>query len=177
MLLLHGAGGTGAGIRGRLPVLADSSALSVVALDSRGSTWEVIRGPFGPDVAVIDSVLASTFAQYRVDRTRVTIAGFSDGASYALSLGLSNGDLFTRIVAFSPGMDGVVEAHGRPRIFISHGTRDQVLDVDRTSRRIAPRLRAQGYDVTYREFEGTHDVPRDVAGEALLWLGRPTASP
>ncbi len=29
--------------------------------------------------------------------------GFSDGASYALSLGVPNGDLFTHIVAFSPG--------------------------------------------------------------------------
>lgn len=30
-------------------------------------------------------------------------AGFSDGASYALSLGLPNGNLFSHIVAFSPG--------------------------------------------------------------------------
>jgi phospholipase/carboxylesterase len=177
LLLLHGAGGSGEGMRRRLPALADSSAMIVVALDSRASTWDFIRGPFGPDVAFIDSVLQSTFASYRVDSSRVTIAGFSDGASYALSLGLSNGELFSRIIAFSPGMDGVVEAHGRPRSFVSHGTRDQVLDVDRTSRRIVPRLRAQGYDVTYREFDGTHEVPPDVAREALLWLERPASSP
>jgi len=29
--------------------------------------------------------------------------GFSDGASYALSVGITNGDLFTHVIAFSPG--------------------------------------------------------------------------
>ena len=41
--------------------------------------------------------------QLDVDRQRVCASGFSDGASYALSLGAANGDLFTHIAAFSPG--------------------------------------------------------------------------
>jgi predicted esterase len=41
--------------------------------------------------------------QYNVDRSAICCSGFSDGASYALSLGLSNGDLFSHILAFSPG--------------------------------------------------------------------------
>ena len=35
--------------------------------------------------------------------TWMCASGFSDGASYALSLGAANGDLFTHIAAFSPG--------------------------------------------------------------------------
>ena len=41
--------------------------------------------------------------RYAVDPSRVAVGGFSDGASYALSLGLTNGDLFTHVLAFSPG--------------------------------------------------------------------------
>jgi phospholipase/carboxylesterase len=33
----------------------------------------------------------------------VALGGFSDGASYALSLDLTNGDLFASLIAFSPG--------------------------------------------------------------------------
>jgi phospholipase/carboxylesterase len=148
----------------------DSLAMIVVAPDSRGVSWDFIRGPFGADVAFVDSVLQITFACYDVDRTRVAIGGFSDGASYALSLGLTNGDLFSRIVAFSPGMDGVIVTSGKPSIFISHGTRDPVLSFERTSRGIVARRRAEGYDVTFREFDGAHEVPPAVARDAVIWL-------
>jgi predicted esterase len=33
----------------------------------------------------------------------LAVSGFSDGASYALSIGPANGDLFTHVMAFSPG--------------------------------------------------------------------------
>jgi predicted esterase len=56
-------------------------------------------------------------------------------------------------------------------VFVSHGTVDDVLPIDRTSREIVPALRADGYDVTYREFDGDHGVPPEVAREAVDWLG------
>jgi phospholipase/carboxylesterase len=34
-----------------------------------------------------------------------------------------------------------------------------------------PQLRRAGYDVRYREFDGPHTVPGDIAREALDWLG------
>ena len=58
------------------------------------------------------------------------------GASYALSVGLTNGDLFSDILAFSPGFMAPAVRHGAPNIFISHGTQDTVLPIDRCSRRI-----------------------------------------
>ena len=103
---------------------------------------------------------------------RVAIGGFSDGASYALSLGLANGDLFTHVIAFSPGFITPAPPAGRPPIFVSHGTEDQVLGIDVTSRRIVPRLKSAGYTVTYREFTGPHTVPTPIAREALEWLTR-----
>jgi phospholipase/carboxylesterase len=58
---------------------------------------------------------------------------------------------------------------GRPRIFVSHGTRDAVLPIDVCSRRIVPQLEKAGYDVTYIEFDGPHTVPPRVARQALDW--------
>ena len=103
VLLLHGAGGDAEGGLAMLQPLADASNLLLVAAASRRQTWDVIGGEYGPDVSVIDQALTKIFAQYAVDTARLAIGGFSDGASYALSLGLINGDLFTHIIAFSPG--------------------------------------------------------------------------
>jgi len=75
----------------------------IVAPDSRGRTWDAIEGRMGPDVEFIDTALRSVFAHVRVNPARVAMAGFSDGASYALGLGLANGDLFSHVIAFSPG--------------------------------------------------------------------------
>lgn len=87
-----------------------------------------------------------------------------------LSLGLGNGDLFPRIVACSPGFVIQAAAQGHPRVFVSHGRSDQVLPIDECSRVIVPRLRSMSYDVTFREFEGRHELPADIASEALRWM-------
>jgi predicted esterase len=138
--------------------------------ESRGETWDVIEGGYGPDVSHIERALEQTFGRYEVDPSHVAAAGFSDGASYALSLGATNGDLFTHVLAFSPGFMAPASPHGSPALFISHGTRDRVLPINACSRRIVPRVKAAGYEVFYREFEGPHLVPPEVADEAVEWF-------
>jgi phospholipase/carboxylesterase len=112
----------------------------------------------------------STSTHCAVDPTRIVIVGFSDGASYALLLGLTNGDLFTHLVGFAPGFSAPGRAHGAPNIYIAHGTHDRVLPIDRCSRRIVPPLERTGYAVQYHEFEGGHTVPPDIVSEALDWF-------
>jgi len=87
-------------------------------------------------------------------------------------LGLINGDLFNRIVAFSPGFVIEGAANGRPELFISHGTHDYILPINTCGRRIAASLKAKGYNVVLREFDGGHQVPDAVAHEALSWVAR-----
>ena len=172
VLALHGAGGGARNGLAPLLPLADEAGLILLAPRSRATTWDVLLGGYGPDVAFIDRVLAETFARCAVDPRRIAIEGFSDGASYALSLGLTNGDLFEAIIAFSPGFRAPGDRRGRPRVFISHGTQDRVLPIERTSRRIVPELRREGYAVRYREFAGPHTVPPAIAREATRWLSR-----
>ncbi len=56
-------------------------------------------------------------------------------------------------------------------MWISHGTGDRVLPVDRCGRRVSRDLTAAGYDVTYEEFDGGHVVPPELARQAVAWLG------
>jgi phospholipase/carboxylesterase len=57
-------------------------------------------------------------------------------------------------------------------VYISHGRSDPVLPIDRTTRRIVPRLEAAGIPTTVHEFDGPHLVPPDVAENAVRWLTR-----
>ena len=170
ILLLHGAGGNArGGIAPFLPA-AELARLILLAPSSQGQTWDVIRHNFGEDVHCIDRALAHVFNRYAIDTSHLAIGGFSDGASYALSLGLTNGDLFTHVIAFSPGFMVPASRQGMPRIYISHGTHDAVLPIDRCSRRIVRQLRREHYDVRYHEFDGPHTIPVEIVREAWEWF-------
>ena len=170
LVFLHGATQNGAGMLRRIGAAADRAGVAVLAPDSRDTTWDAIRGRFGDDVTFLNRALEHVFSRLDVDPARVALGGFSDGASYALSLGLANGDLFPRVAAFSPGFVISAEPHGKPRFFVSHGTADQILPIDQCSRVIVPRLKGMGYEVTFREFEGRHEMPAPVADEGLQWV-------
>ncbi|MGM0931010.1 MAG: alpha/beta hydrolase [Actinomycetota bacterium] len=168
---LHGAGGDASRGLSLLAPLADQFGLVLLAPASRGSTWDaVLNGSYGPDVSVIDRALDQVFRTVPVDPERIGIAGFSDGASYALGLGLANGGLFRRIIAFSPGFIPPAPRVGKPAVFVSHGEADPVLPIGSTSRRIVPALRRDGYDVDYAEFPGKHTIPADIVRGAVAWL-------
>jgi phospholipase/carboxylesterase len=168
VVMLHGAGGHAEGAL-RLIERAASDAVVLVP-ESRGPTWDLLLGGYGPDVAFLDAALRDVFGRCRVDPRRVALAGFSDGASYALSLGLVNGDLFTHVFAFSPGFAAPAPPVGNPRLFVSHGVADEVLPIGVCSRRLVPRLERAGYEVRYREFPGGHFVPAELAAEAMAML-------
>jgi phospholipase/carboxylesterase len=173
LVVLHGATGSGRAAIRRLERLAEDLGVILLAPDSRAYTWDIVLGRFGPDVDFVDRALASAFARCPVDPGRVAIGGFSDGASYALSLGVANGDLFSRVIAFSPGFVADVDRRGSPRLFISHGTRDDILPIEICGRRIANDSRRLGYDVRFVEFDGGHAVPAEVAETAMDWLLAP----
>jgi phospholipase/carboxylesterase len=170
LVLLHGAGGKAAGALRMLETQATEAGIALLVPESRGTTWDQIMGGLGPDVAFLDAALRQAFSEIAVDPARLAIGGFSDGASYALSLGLANGDLFRWVLAFSPGFAAPPGTAGQPCIYVSHGMADNILPIDHCSRRLVPRLRRAGYDVRYDEFKGGHFVPAEAAAKALALL-------
>ena len=170
VMFLHGATQSGAAMLRRIGEAAQEAGVAVVAPDSRDGTWDAIRGHFGEDVVYLNRVLEYVFDRLNVDPARLAIGGFSDGASYALSLGLVNGDLFPKVLACSPGFIFPGPAHGKPRFFFSHGTSDPILPIDQCSRVLVPNLRAMGYNVAFREFDGRHELPPAIASAAMEWV-------
>lgn len=170
LVMLHGATQSAEDMFWYLGSAPQELGVAVLAPKSLDTTWDAIRGSFGTDVEFLNRALERVFDTVAIDPARVSVGGFSDGASYGISLGLINGDLFSSIVAFSPGfiIDGT--PHAKPRIFISHGTNDHILPIDRCGRRIASGLKSSGYDVTFREFDGDHEIPADVVREGLRFL-------
>jgi predicted esterase len=90
---------------------------------------------------------------------------------YALSIGMINGDLFTHLIAVAPGyIVAPAPSVGSPRVFLAHGTRDNVYSVSGSRSRLVPQLRSAGYDVVYYEFDGPHFLTPPAARAALEWL-------
>lgn len=170
VVALHGAGGRAARMLAELRPMADRYGFLLLAPQSRRQSWDVIAGGYGPDVELLDDALEQVFRRYPVSSSRVAVGGFSDGASYALSLGIANGDVFSHVLAYSPGFAAPETQNGTPRFFVSHGTSDEVLPVDRCSRTLVPRLTGAGYDVTYVEFDGPHVMPPDVVDQSMRWF-------
>jgi phospholipase/carboxylesterase len=174
LLSFHGAGGTAQGPIALMSPYAESHGFLILSVDSSGITWDAITFKYSYDVPFINTALQAAFERCSVNPARVMMSGFSDGATYALGLGLANGDFFRRVVAFSPG--GIVPsdspAAGQPEFFVSHGVQDPILPIDLASRPLVKELRDDGYDVEFVEFNGGHEVPSAIALQATEWLMR-----
>jgi phospholipase/carboxylesterase len=172
VVLLHGAGETSLQWHNDdLSGIAEEFGLVILAPDSRLRSWDLlVRGSFAGDVPFIDGALDHVFERVNVDPARVAMAGFSDGGSYALSLGLINGDLFTHVVGFSPALIFAPERRGEPGVYLTHGSNDGVIPVSNSRDNLVPLLRQAGYTVEFVEFNGGHSLPVAVARTALAWV-------
>lgn len=171
VLALHGATGSGDSMLRPTRPPAEKHDAIVLAPSSVGGTWDGIRGNFSDDLPRIDRMLADVFDRCNVDASHVAVAGMSDGASYALTLGLINGDLFTHVIAHSAGFIIPGAHHGkRPKVFLSHGRQDRILPIDRCGRVIAAQLRREGYSLDYEEFDGGHMASPEMREMAFSWF-------
>lgn len=170
LLALHGATGSGESmLRGTRPS-ADKHGVVVLAPSSRDFTWDAIRGTFSADFVNIDQMLSAVFDSCAIDPRRLGVVGFSDGATYALSMGVINGDVFTHLIGHSAGFIVPGPVHGRPKIYLSHGRQDTVLPFDQCGRRIADQLTRQAYVLRFDEFDGGHTASPEIREAAVSWF-------
>ena len=173
IVLLRGALGTARDPINNFRKLADTNGWLLLAPEAADGTWRVRQGrngaaDFGRDPPSIDAALSRMFAKAPIDPKRVVLLGFSDGASYALSLGTANPRLFRGIVALSPGYTAVPRrVDPSQRIFIAHGTDDQILPAANVRNAILPDLEAAGLKPRMRWFKGGHTIDRAAIEEAL----------
>jgi predicted esterase len=170
ILVLHGAGQRPEDALRAFRGGWKEPGLVLIAPASKGQTWSVLTSDEDSDLESLNYALAEAYQRCRIDRARFAVGGFSDGASYALTLGISNGDLFPAVMALSPG--GIVSRGqvGAPRIFVSHGTLDPVLPIARAGDAVVRQLRSAGYQVTYRRFRGGHEASPATSAAAIRWF-------
>jgi len=165
LLALHGAGSGGApgglwAFRGAW----DVPDPVIVAPAAAGTAWSLEA----TDTRFVDRALRAAFRRCRIDKSRVAIGGFSSGAGMTVWLGLANGDLFRSLLVFS-GAGIYPDARvGKPRVFVAHGTLDDVIPIRLGGDVVVRDLRSAGYHVTYRRFHGGHRVVPEIARAAVL---------
>jgi predicted esterase len=176
LMMLHGFGGTSQGVRYAFP-LGEEFGVIVIAPESRALTWGQSAPGFDIDVRYLGAAYRHVSGILDIDRTHVALGGQSDGANYAFAMGLAYGDTFNHLMIFSEGTMLPFRKQGKPRIFLAHGLNDTQMPIDRTSRLYVPQLKAEGYDVTYREYDGGHGTPVRVVREAFEWFVGHDAKP
>lgn len=187
LVLLHGAGQAPRPLVERLRPMADQRGLLLLGIKSAGVTWDVAgsaarggdpiamkvaaRPRLGRDPARIERALQRLLAVQPIAGP-VVLAGFSDGASAALSIGLAEPRRFGGVLAMSPGLVTLPAAGVMSqRIVIIHGRRDTVLPFAVSKRDIAGLLERVGYRPAFLEFDGDHrlDPPSIERALALLF--------
>jgi phospholipase/carboxylesterase len=187
MLFLHGAGGRPEPMLRLFQREAERRGVVLLGIKSQGATWDMIealaaamkRGDdlgalapvTGTDGPRIEAAMRKLSACVTPDPSRTAIAGFSDGASYALTLGAAAPSRYRTILAFSPGLAMLTEAPDpKQRVFISHGRKDQVLPFADRADNLVPALRAAGMAVTFVPFDGDHEIPPAIRAQAMDFL-------
>ncbi|MFC4933408.1 alpha/beta hydrolase [Massilia sp. GCM10023247] len=166
-VMFHGAGGFPEKVLPFIEEHAKRHKFLVLAPHSMYATWDIVVGGHGPDLERLQRALAEVASRYRIDRSRLAFAGFSDGASYALSVGITNGDIASHIIAFSGGFMSIFQQEGAPQVFIAHGLVDEQLPIETSGRANATRLKSAGYAVQYVEFNGLHVIEPAIVGVAI----------
>ncbi len=190
VFLLHGYGSNMRDLAGLSPIISRDSYLYVcpnapVWMDRPGmrgfAWWESESDDHGPALEFLSAVVERTHEQYRVLPGRSVLGGFSQGAMLTYEFGLPRPDIFAGLIALS----GHIVDEGRLRsslprgrgqsIFISHGTEDTIIPVERgrASRDI---MLAEGYAPDYHEYRMDHRVSQEVLDDLVPWIRRATLS-
>ena len=159
IVLLHGAGGNAREFLDQFKRTAEERRVVLLSVQSNGRTWAVRKpNEREADVANIKAAIRELTGKTPFDASRTTVLGFSDGASYALSIGMAYPSLFRTIVAFSPGYAFAPSRMDTDqRIFIAHSRRDPILPAENT-REMVKGLEAAGFDPDVRWFNGGHEI-------------------
>lgn len=179
LVLLHGAGRGNRWMIEDFRAEADRRGIVLLAPTSKGVTWDAVGVALAPatgdnplemkigrrfsssrDSKRVDSAIANLAKAVPFDRPRTVLAGFSDGATFALAMGMARSETFAAVIAWSPGVaiETAMPARHR-RVFVSHGRQDPTLHFEVTCGEIVPQLESEGAKVSFVAFDGVHEVP------------------
>lgn len=166
-VMFHGASGSAKEMLSFLQEHAEREKFLLLVPHSMLVTWDLAVGGNGPDLDRLDRALTLVASHFALDASRIAFAGFSDGGSYALSIGLTNGRFVTHVFAFSAGFMNLYAPEGKPLVFVYHGDADKPLPAPMHGRRHAASLEEKAYEVAYVEYAGGHEIAPDIVAQAV----------
>lgn len=191
LLLLHGYGSNEEDLFSFASELPDEyyvvSVRAPYDLQPYGHAWYAIHfdaaeNKFSDDAQAIESreliiqFIEELIAKYPIDATQVSLVGFSQGAILSYATALSYPEKISRVVALSGYLNEkiILEDFASKNIkdlklFISHGTVDQVIPID-WARKAKPFMEKLGLNVTYKEYPIGHGVAPQNFYDFKNWL-------
>jgi phospholipase/carboxylesterase len=191
LFAMHGWGLSAFDLHGVAPFIAGGRFLVICPQGSHeveigainGYGWYETNPGSRPDEEKIDAAVDELRAfineacgRYPVDRSKIVLAGFSQGGTMAYSLGLRWPDKFAALVGISTAFpDFLVErATNREAIaklptLVQHGRADDALDLTR-ARKSVEKLRELGAPVTFREYDCRHEICADGVRDLSTFL-------
>lgn len=199
VIALHGWGANAHDLLSLAPMLHGGRALVLcpqgpVALPIGGGMygygWFPLVPGMPPDVEAFqrgaDALRAfvdQSLERYPIDRSKIVVAGFSQGGVMAYELALREPERFAGVAGLSTWVPEPLADQLPPRpeheglpVLVLHGTRDDRIDIER-ARESRERLRAYGVSITYREFEMGHEIRPEALRTILQWLDERAFAP
>jgi len=143
-------------------------------------TWDLIVGGERSDLDFLEYAYDLIYRRYPIDEERQVLIGYSDGASYALSVAVSNPRIFEAALCWAAGFvmfdgTGVSPEDRKPEIYLEYGTHDELFPFERIALPMKENLTRAGYPVEFSVDEGGRHWPSgSFQPEALDWyFGRP----
>jgi len=121
VVMLHGHGGNGASDESTdkwFPI-ADREKFIAVYPNAISGNWD--QSDTSKDLPFVIAIIDSIDAKYHIDKNRIYIAGFSQGAGMSQSFGCKYSDVFAAMAAGSGGLSGTCSLKRPLPVFISFG--------------------------------------------------------
>ncbi|MFH2132366.1 MAG: hypothetical protein ABIK68_18465 [bacterium] len=168
VVALHGGSGRGKDMLWLWLREARSRRFLLVAPSSAGRTWSFEDSS---DADRILAIIDSLSGQWRVDRSRILLTGFSDGAIYTLTCGLQQHAPYSALAPISGVLHPIDLAFAaRKRIYLVHGELDWMFSIHHAHRSFA-RLRQAGAEIEFHAIPDlSHTYPREQNASILTWF-------
>jgi len=163
-------------------VIAPRAPLQINLGLGQGYAWYDLGEEEGPrpqtfrrSLELLRRFLAEIKAAYPVDPERFVLLGFSQGTVMAYAAGLTDPILVRAIVALSGYIPCRLDLSPEPgklsrlRVFISHGTFDEIIPVQ-LGREAVELLKEAKADVVYREYPMGHEVREETLRDLEVWI-------
>lgn len=125
---------------------------------------------------ILSKFIDELIENYPIDRTDVTLIGFSQGCILSYAAAISYPEKIRRIVAMSGYFDPALVVddyykndYSNLKIFASHGSVDQVVPAE-WAQKAMPALKSIGIDMVYKEYPVGHGIAPQNFFDFINWL-------